>query len=226
MHFACSGTRIAAMRTPRRAFVCHAQNLLIQDRQAQDAIEDLQAGRPPPRDIRAPIYRSRRAAVQNGLRAFLAVVISAILFSLGGWPFASQGLALVGDPIALSANTPNPGAFAITAVIAMPVAALLAGVTEFLILDGADQFPLLAIGMAPSVLAAALLFTIPNPRLAPIGLLLLVFFPVMLSPTNPQSYNPETFCSPASWRSRRSSCCSSCCGPSSRRPTRFGGAGT
>jgi uncharacterized membrane protein YccC len=75
----------------------------------------------------------------------------------------------------------------------MPIAALLAGVTQFLILDGVDQFPLLAIGMAPTVLAAALLFTIPNPSLAPIGLLLLVFFPVMLSPANPQSYNPETF---------------------------------
>ena len=44
---------------------------------------------------------------------------------------------------------------------------LLAGVTEFLILDGVDQFPLLAIGMAPSVIAAALLFSIPDPKLAP-----------------------------------------------------------
>jgi uncharacterized membrane protein YccC len=131
--------------------------------------------------------------VRNGLRAFLAVVISAILFSLGGWPFASQGLSLVGVTIALSANTPNPRAFAAGAVIAMPIAALLAGVTEFLILDGVDQFPLLAIGMAPSVLAAALLFTIPNPRLASIAFLVLVFFPVLLSPTNPQSYNPETY---------------------------------
>jgi uncharacterized membrane protein YccC len=75
----------------------------------------------------------------------------------------------------------------------MPIAALLAGVTEFLILDGVDQFPLLATGMAPTVLAAALLFTIPNPRLAEIAFLVLVFFPVLLSPTNPQSYNPETY---------------------------------
>jgi uncharacterized membrane protein YccC len=78
-------------------------------------------------------------------------------------------------------------------VIAIAIAALLAGATEFLILDGVDQFPLLAIGMAPVVLAAALLFTIPNPRLAPIGFLVLVFFPVLLSPTNPQSYNPESY---------------------------------
>ncbi|HZD61156.1 MAG TPA: FUSC family protein, partial [Xanthobacteraceae bacterium] len=157
-------------------FVRHARNLLTEDLQAQDAIEDLRAGRDPARDIRAPIYRSCRAAVQNALRAFLAVVISAMLFSLGGWPLAVQGVVLVGVTIALSANTPNPATFAVGAVIAMPVAALLAGVTEFLILDGVDQFPLLAIGMAPTVIAAALLLTIPNPRLAPIALLLLVFF--------------------------------------------------
>ena len=148
---ACSSARIAAMLTrTTRCSSATPRISSVEDRRAQDAIEDLRAGRHPARDIRAPIYRSRRAAVRNGLRAFLAVVISAILFSLGGWPLASQGVALVGVTIALSANTPNPGAFAAAAVIAMPIAALLAGVTEFLILDGVDQFPLLAIGMAPS----------------------------------------------------------------------------
>ena len=131
--------------------------------------------------------------MRNGLRAFLAVLISSILFSLGGWPLASQGVALVGVVVALSANNPNPQAFMTAVVIAIAIAALLAGVTEFLILDGVDQFPLLAIGMAPVVIAAALLFTIPNPRLAPIGFLMLVFFPVLLSPTNPQNYNPESY---------------------------------
>src|SRR5712672_1971909 len=174
-------------------FTRHALDLLIENRRAQDAIEDLQAGRRPPRRIRAPIYRSRRAAVRNGLRAFLAVVISAILFSLGGWPFASQAVSLVGVTIALSANTPNPRAFAAEAVIAMAIAALLAGVTEFLILDGVDQFPLLAIGMAPSVIAAALLLTIPNPKLSTIAFLVLVFFAVILAPTIPKVYNPESY---------------------------------
>jgi uncharacterized membrane protein YccC len=174
-------------------FALHALDLLIENRRAQNAIEDLQGGRRPLRRVHAYIYRSHRAAVRNGLRAFLAVAISAILFSLGGWPFAAQGVALVGVIIALSANNPNPRGFTTGAVIAMPIAALLAGVTEFLILDGVDQFPLLAIGMAPSVIAAALVFTMPNPRLASIAFLVLVFFPVMLSPTNPQDYNPQTY---------------------------------
>jgi uncharacterized membrane protein YccC len=174
-------------------FVRHALDLLIEDRRAQDAIEDLQAGRRPPRHIHAPIYRSRQAAARNGLRAFLAVVISAFLFSLGGWPFASLGVSLVGLTIALSANNPNPPAFAGGAVITMGLAALLAGVTEFLILDGVDEFPLLAISMAPVVLAAALLSTVPNPRVASIAFLVPPFFLVILSPANPQSYNPNTY---------------------------------
>ena len=77
-------------------FVRHAQDLLIEDRRAQDAIEVLRAGRDPARHIRAPIYRSRRAAVQNALRAFLAVLISAVLFSLGGWPLRGAGRRLGG----------------------------------------------------------------------------------------------------------------------------------
>ena len=58
--------------------------------------------------------------------------------------------------------------------------------TEFLILDGVDQFLLLAIGMAPVVLAAALLLTIPRPRLVSIAFLVPIYFLTILSPTNPQ----------------------------------------
>lgn len=174
-------------------FACHALDLLTEDQRAQEAIEDLEADRRPPCHVRTPIYRSRRAAARNGLRAFLAVLIAAILFSLGGWPFASYGLALTGVFLALSANAPSPRKFAAAAIVAVPIAALLAGVTEFLVLDGVDQFPLLAIGMAPSVLAAALLFTLPNARISSIGFLLLVYFPLLLSPANPQDYNPETY---------------------------------
>src|SRR5258708_13696324 len=75
----------------------------------------------------------------------------------------------------------------------MPIAALLAGVTDCLILDGVDQFPLLAIGMAPVVLAGALLSTSANQGLASTAYLALVFFLVILAPANPQVYNPETY---------------------------------
>jgi uncharacterized membrane protein YccC len=174
-------------------FACHAVDLLTEDQRAQEAIADLEADRRPPCHVRTPIYRSREAAARNGLRAFLAVLISAILFALGGWPFASLGLALVGTLVAFSALRPSPRMFVAAAVVAMPIAALLAGVTEFLILDGVDQFPLLAIAMAPSVLGAALLFTLPNATISSIGFLVLVYYPILLSPANPQDYNPEAY---------------------------------
>jgi uncharacterized membrane protein YccC len=174
-------------------FACHALDLLIEDQRAQQAIEDLEADRRPPCQVRTPIYRSRRAAARNALRAFLAVVISAMLFALSGWPLASYGVALVGTFVAFSAVAPSPRMFMASAVIAIPIAALLAGVTEFLILNGVDQFALLAIGMAPTVLTAALLFTLPNARISSIGFLVLVYFPILLFPANPQDYNPETY---------------------------------
>lgn len=178
---------------PGALFARHALDLLIQNSRAQDAIEDVLADRHPARAIHAPIYRSRRAALRHGLRAFLAVLISAMLFSLSGWPFLSWGVALVAALTALSATVPNARAFGVNAVIAMPIAALLAGVTEFMLLDGVDQFPLLAIGMAPTVLGSALLLTCSNQQLASIAFLVLVFFVVILSPADPQAYNPETY---------------------------------
>jgi len=70
---------------------------------------------------------------------------------------------------------------------------MLAGMTEFLILDGVDDFPLLAIGMAPVVLTAALVLTVPNARLSSIAFQVLVFSPVILSPANPQHYSAEAY---------------------------------
>ena len=97
-------------------FVGHAGDLLAEDQRAQEAIEDLEADRRPPCHVRAPIYRSHEAAARNGLRAFLAVLISAILFVLGGWPFASLGLALVGTLVAFSALRPSPRMFVAAAL--------------------------------------------------------------------------------------------------------------
>jgi uncharacterized membrane protein YccC len=171
----------------------HALDLLAEDQRVRGAIEDLEADRRPPCHVRTPIYRSRQTAARNGLRAFLAVVIAGMLLSLGGWPFASYGLALMGVFLALSALAPDPRKFAAAAIFAIPIAALLAGVTEFLVLDGADQFPLLAIGMAPVLLGAALLSTFPNGKVSLIGFLVLVFFPLLLSPANPQDYDPEMY---------------------------------
>jgi len=130
-----------------------------------------------------------------------------------------------GLTIAFSANTRTRSAFAAEAVIAMPIAALLAGVTEFLILDGVDQFPLLAIGMAPVVLAGALLVDQPQSATGLDRIPGARLLPRDPRPGESAGLYPETYLFSSFMRSRLSSCCSSFCGLSSRRPTRFGGAG-
>ena len=65
--------------------------------------------------------------------------------------------------------------------------------TEFIVLDGVDQYPLLCLALAPPVIGAALLQSSPNPKFGGLGFLVLVFVPVILSPSNPQNYNPLSY---------------------------------
>jgi hypothetical protein len=76
------------------------------------------------------------------------------------------------------------------ALVAGSIAGILAGVLEFVVLDGVDAFPLLAIGLAPFVIAAALLMTSPNRTVSALGRLSLIFAVSIFSPSNPQTYDP------------------------------------
>ena len=61
------------------------------------------------------------------------------------------------------------------------------------LLDGATQFPLLALALAPVVVGSALLLAQPNAAVSAAGRLILINVLVILGPSNPQTYNPETF---------------------------------
>ncbi len=163
------------------------------DETVATALVDLDTGRGEARRVPLPIFRSRRAAARNAFRTFLILGLSGALFAATGWPAASLAFSLVAITIALSSTTPDPRTFAVGAAIAMPLAIAAVGVIEFLLLDGTAEFPLLAIAMAPTIGLGCLLIATGKPPLATVGLLLLVFFTVFLSPANPQDYNPQTY---------------------------------
>jgi uncharacterized membrane protein YccC len=110
-----------------------------------------------------------------------------------GWPAASSALSLVGIMIGLGALTPNSRVTTALALIAAPIAGILAGVVEFVILDGVDDFPLLAIGLAPLVIGAALLVASPNRMLSALGRMSLIFAVSTFSPSNPQTYDAQSY---------------------------------
>jgi uncharacterized membrane protein YccC len=167
--------------------------LLRTDEEVRQNLVALKSGMRPPRAWRAPLYQSNRIAVGNGIRASAQFAIASALLVLAGWPATSVPLSIVALVIGLGATTPSPRGFTTIALIASPIAIAFAGAFEFLILDGVSDFPLLAIGLAPFVVGAGLLISGPHPGLASLGRLSLIFFMVIFSPSNPQTYNPQTF---------------------------------
>ncbi|MDP4025932.1 FUSC family protein [Methylobacterium sp. NEAU 140] len=160
---------------------------------AAQAYAAARAGRPVPHPPRMPIYRPRENALRNALRAFLASVASGFLFVLTGWPMTSVAWGMVGVVMCLSANAPDPAVMSRSAVIAVPAAVVAGGITQFLILGGVDAFPLLMLGTAPALFASLLLTSSPVPTRAGIGLLVTVFTLAIVGPSNPQSYDPQTY---------------------------------
>jgi Fusaric acid resistance protein family len=153
----------------------------------------LKSGRRATRSWRAPIYRSQRLAIESGVRAAAWFAMASAFFVLAGWPAASVSLSLLALIIGFGATTPSPRAFTAIAAVAMPIAIILAGTLEFCILDGVSDFPLLALGLAPFEIGAALLITLPIPALSALGRINLIVILVVFRPSNPQTYDPQAF---------------------------------
>lgn len=167
--------------------------LLRKHAEVRGNLAALRAGERPAHEWHAPVYRSRRIALANGLRAVVYFALASAFFVITGWPSTNAALALLAILIGLSATMADPTATIRLAVIAAPISCLLAGVLEFVVLDGVDAFPLLALALAPFVMGSALLMTRPNPVLAGFGRINLVFVVLLFLPTNPQSYDPQAF---------------------------------
>ena len=158
---------------------------------AEDGLRALGDGHAPLRDIALPTHRDFQVALRAAFRVAIAFGLTAGFFILAGLPQTSFALVQVAATCALSSVTPDPRKFALGVLIGMPLAALLAGTILFVVLNGNQGFPLLAIAMAPVVFLACFLSL--NPPTFTVGFITLVFTPVLIAPENPQSYDPQTF---------------------------------
>lgn len=167
--------------------------LAAKDAEVDRSLNALRNGTHPVVRHRAPLYRSRRIAAESGFRAAVCFTLIAALFVMAGWPTTEVALSLVAVIIGLGATAPDPRKFTAIAILATPIACLLAGILKYFVFNGVSEFPLLAIGLAPVVIGLALLISLPNPLLSSLGRLSLVFTLAILAPTNPQSYDPLVF---------------------------------
>lgn len=169
------------------------RDLLRRDAEVRIHLSALKSVVRPPWSWRAPLYRSQRIAIENGGRAAACVAVASLFFVLAGWSSASSSLSLVAVILGLGATTPAPRAFTALGFIGTPIAVALTGILEFVVLNGVSDFPLLALGLAPFLIGAALLATLPNPVLAGLGKVNLIFISAIFAATNPQTYNPQSF---------------------------------
>ncbi|KQT49985.1 fusaric acid resistance protein [Methylobacterium sp. Leaf456] len=158
---------------------------------AEDGLRALGDGHKPLRDTALPTHRDFQVALRAALRVAIAFGLTAGFFILAGLPQTSFALVQVAATCALSSVTPDPKKFARGVLIGMPLAALCAGTILFVMLNGNQGFPLLAIALAPVVFLACFLSL--NPPTFTVGFITLVFTPVLIAPENPQSYDPQTF---------------------------------
>jgi uncharacterized membrane protein YccC len=170
-----------------------AREYLRRDEEVRQDLLALRLAQWPLRAWRAPLYRSYRTAAESGVRAALWLAIASTFYTWAGWPAASVSLSFVALITGLGATTPNARGFTAITLVGTPIAVVLTGILEFIILNGADAFPLLAIAMAPFTVGAALLMKSQNLVWSSLGRVNLLFIPVILAPGNPQTYNPQSF---------------------------------
>ncbi|WP_267357451.1 MULTISPECIES: FUSC family protein [unclassified Methylobacterium] len=158
---------------------------------AQDGLGAVADGHEPLRDASLPTHRDFPVALRGAFRVALGFAATAATFVALGLPQASFALVQVAATASLSSVTPDPKKFATGVVIGMVLAATFAGIARFVFLNGVQGFPMLAMVMAPVIFLGCFLSL--NPKTFGIGFIVIVFFPVLLGPANPQTYDAETF---------------------------------
>jgi RND family efflux transporter MFP subunit len=169
----------------------HGLDLIDATRQLQDGLEALSTGARPQWAASLPVHRDYQVALRDAVRIMIGFGISAAAFAASGWPATSTSLSLVATLCGLSAVAPNPAKFATGALVSAPIAIAASGIVRFVILDGSQGFVVLVLAMAPVTFLACYLML--QKTTAATGLLLNVFMVTLVSPSNPQTYDFQSF---------------------------------
>lgn len=138
-----------------------------------------------------PFYRDTSAALQNGLRALLTVVLGGAFWIATGWPHGAMMLAGLAAACALLSTAPNPALGAVEFIKGTAVAVVMAFLCAFIVLPHVSGLPLLLLTLCLFWLPAIYATTLPRYALA--GVAYLVAFTTLAAPDNPMRYDLALF---------------------------------
>ncbi|WP_241074097.1 FUSC family protein [Achromobacter insuavis] len=179
----------------------HAVLMIAGDRlieQLDDYLEVLagiavlhQHRRPAAAPVPVPFHRDTGAALQNGLRALLTVLLGGAFWMATGWSNGNLMLAGLAAACGLLSTAPNPALGAVALIQGTIAAVVMAFLCAFLVLPQVSGLPLLLVVLAlfwlPGVYASAM------PRYGLAGVAYLVAFTTLVATDNPMRYDVASF---------------------------------
>lgn len=144
-----------------------------------------------PVPVPVPFHRDTGAALQNGLRALLTVLLGGAFWMATGWSNGNLMLAGLAAACGLLSTAPNPALGAVALIQGTVAAVVMAFPCAFLVLPLVSGLPLLLVVLAlfwlPGVYASAM------PRYGLAGVAYLVAFTTLVATDNPMRYDVASF---------------------------------
>jgi len=178
--------------TPRAACLMErAMDLRHQEQLARQGLETLEDGKRLTRTVRLRVHRDLEGAARNAIRTIVAVGLGCVFCVFAGWSGATLLLIQQAAFTALLGMTVNPTAGAAAFAVALPVSAAAAAVVGFVLLPTVSGFVPFSLAVGTGAMLAAL--ATRHPATARYGTGLLLYFVLLLAPSDQQSYDLAAF---------------------------------
>ncbi len=178
--------------TPRQAFVIERTADLRRQRQwAEQGLATLEEGELPTRRVVLRVHYDLGGAARNAARTVIAVGLGCVFCVYAGWSGATLLLIQQAAFTALLGMTVNPSAAGLAMGYALPFSALAAGTVGFVLLPQVSGFVPFALAVGAVAMLAGL--AARHSATARFGPGLLLYFTLLLSPSNPQTYDLGAF---------------------------------
>lgn len=159
--------------------------------QALEGIERFHQPRPTPSRVSVPFHRDPVAALQNGVRALLTVLMGGAFWIATGWTQGNMMLAGLAAACALLSTAPNPALGAVEFIKGTMAAVVMAFLCAFIVLPHVSGLPLLLVILSLFWFPGVFATTMPRHALA--GVAYLVAFTTLAAVDNPMRYDFALF---------------------------------